>query len=417
MANIFQKIKRKRRRKKIQAQKARAEQEQQSKNNRNNNDDDYMTKLSRHKHAELRKGLMTAVVVIAAAAAVIIYIEKRSYHNYKVIQTSEQEDVVSTKYEEMDGKILRYSPDGASLVNGKMESYWSALYEMQNPVADVKGSKAVIADQDGTLIEIFDNDGETGNITTSYSIVKATISSSGMVAAILDGGDATWINFYSSDGSLIAENQTHISDPGYPMDVVVSDSGDIMMVTYQFVDGSNTTSYVAFYNFSDVGQSEDNRIVSGYTYEGVVVPQIEYLSGNKSVAIRDDGFTIYSGSQIPKEKTTVSTQKEIVSTFYDDSNIGLVFKSGNKDKPYTMQVYGTDGKMKFEKNFNIPYTTIKMSGGNILLYNSSQMCVMNNRGVEKYSGTVDGSISNFIKIGWNRYLLVMDNGVEVIKLT
>lgn len=416
MANIFQKIKRKRRRKKIQAQKARAEQEQQSKNNRNNNDD-YMAKLSRHKHAELRKGLMTAVVVIAAAAAVIIYIEKRSYHNYKVIQTSEQEDVVSTKYEEMDGKILRYSPDGASLVNGKMESYWSALYEMQNPVADVKGSKAVIADQDGTLIEIFDNDGETGNITTSYSIVKATISSSGMVAAILDGGDATWINFYSSDGSLIAENQTHISDPGYPMDVVVSDSGDIMMVTYQFVDGSNTTSYVAFYNFSDVGQSEDNRIVSGYTYEGVVVPQIEYLSGNKSVAIRDDGFTIYSGSQIPKEKTTVSTQKEIVSTFYDDSNIGLVFKSGNKDKPYTMQVYGTDGKMKFEKNFNIPYTTIKMSGGNILLYNSSQMCVMNNRGVEKYSGTVDGSISNFIKIGWNRYLLVMDNGVEVIKLT
>ena len=139
MANIFQKIKRKRRRKKIQAQKARAEQEQQSKNSRNNNDDDYMTKLSRHKHAELRKGLMTAVVVIAAAAAVIIYIEKRSYHNYKVIQTSEQEDVVSTKYEEMDGKILRYSPDGASLVNGKMESYWSALYEMQNPVADVKG--------------------------------------------------------------------------------------------------------------------------------------------------------------------------------------------------------------------------------------------------------------------------------------
>ena len=25
-----------------------------------------------------------------------------------------------------------------------------------------------------------------------------------------------------------------------------------MMVTYQFVDGSDTTSYVAFYNFGDV---------------------------------------------------------------------------------------------------------------------------------------------------------------------
>lgn len=417
MANIFQKIKRKRRRKKIQAQKARMNQGQQSQYSRSNSEEDYQIRLTRHRHAAVRKGLITVAVGIAVVAAVLIYIEKRSYHNYRIIQTSEQEDIVSTKYEEMAGKILRYSPDGASLVDGKMESYWNTLYEMQNPVADIKNDKAVIADQDGTLIEIFDSDGETGSVTTSYSIVKARISESGMVAAILDGGDSTWINFYGSDGSLIAENQTHISDPGYPMDVAVSDSGDVMMVTYQFVDGSNTISYVAFYNFGDVGQSEDNRIVSGYTYEGVVVPQVKYLGGNNSVAIRDDGFTIYSGSQVPKEKTTVSTKKEIVSTFYDENNIGLVFKSGNKDKPYTMQVYGTDGKMKFEKNFNIPYTTIKMSDGSILLYNSSQICVMNNNGVTKYSGTVDGSISNFIKTGWNRYLLVMDNGVNVIKLS
>ena len=84
------------------------------------------------------------------------------------------------------------------------------------------------------------------------------------MAAILDGGDSTWINYYAADGSLIAENQTHVEDPGYPMDVTVSDNGDVMMVTYQFVDGSNTTSYVAFYNFGDVGQNEDDRIVSGY---------------------------------------------------------------------------------------------------------------------------------------------------------
>ena len=82
-----------------------------------------------------------------------------------------------------------------------------------------------------------------------------------------------------------------------------------------------------------------------------------------------------------------------------------------------MRGYSTDGRLKFEKKFNIPYTTIKASGGNILLYNSSQISVMNSRGVEKYSVTVDGTISNFIKTGWNRYLLVLDNGVDVIKLS
>ena len=145
------------------------------------------------------------------------------------------------------------------------------------------------------------------------------------------------------------------------------------MVTYQFVDGSDTTSYVAFYNFGDVGQNEDDRIVSGYKYEGVVVPQIQYLDNNRSVALKDNGFTIYHGSQIPKEVKTVKVDKEIVSTFYDDDIIGLVFKNGNKEKPYTMRVYSTDGNLKFEKDFNIPYTTIKVSDGNILLYNSSQV--------------------------------------------
>lgn len=380
--------------------------------------DNYELRLSRHKRNIVKKTVITVVAIAAAVTAVGFYIEKRSYHNYKVVQSSEQEDVVSTSYIEMDGDILRYSPDGVSLVSDKMSTLWSETYQMQNPVADVNGTRAVIADKDGTTLEIYDKSGKTGSVTTSYSIIKARVSKSGLVAAILDGGDDTWIDFYSTDGSLIAENQTKIDDPGYPLDIAVSEDGVVMMVTYQFVDGSDTTSYVAFYNFGDVGQNEDDRIVSGYKYEGVVVPQIQYLSNNRSIALKDNGFTIYQGSQIPKEAKTIETDKEIVSTFYDDDMVGLVFKNDSKDKQYIMEVYNTaDGKLKFKEDFNIPYTTIKLSGGNILMYNSSQMCVMNSRGVQKYLGSVDGTIKDFFKIGMNRYLLVLDSGVDVIKLS
>lgn len=412
MANFFKKLKRKRKRNKLLKERAKLEKAQES----SGQITDYQERLTKHKHAAARKTIITVAVIVVAVAGALLFFEKRSYHNYKVLQTSEQEDVVSTKYAEMSGKIIRYSPDGASLIDNSMEASWSTVYEMDNPVADVNGTRAVIADQDGTLMEMFDKNGETGKVTTSYSIVKATISSNGMVAAILDGGDATWINFYSSDGTLIAENQTHLEDPGYPLDVAVAGNGEILMVAYQFVEGSTTTSYVAFYNFGDAGQTEDDHIVSGYTYEDTVIPQIEYLSGNKAIAIRDDGFTIYTGGQIPKEETTVNVEDEIVSTFFDDDTIGLVFKNGNKDKQYTMKVYSSSGKEKFTKDFNIPYTTIKMSDNSIIMYNGSQICVMNKRGVEKYSGTVDGAIKEFLKVGWNRYLLVLDTGVNIIKM-
>lgn len=416
MANTLKKIMRKRKKRKYAAEKAKQAKEQGRQNGKEYGND-YNKKKSRHKRNAVKRTIITAVAVVAAIAAVGFYMEKRSYHNYKIVQSSEQEDVISTSYVEMDGDILRYSPDGVSLVSDKMNTLWSETYQMQNPMADVNGTRAVIADKDGTELEIYDKSGKTGSVTTSYSIIKARVSKSGMVAAILDGGDDTWINFYSTDGSLIAENQTKVDDPGYPLDVAVSDDGVVMMVTYQFVEGSDTTSYVAFYNFGDVGQNEDDRIVSGYKYESVVVPQIQYLDNNQSVALKDNGFTLYQGSQIPKEVKTVKVDQEIVSTFFDNDMIGLVFKNDSKDKQYTMEVYTTDGKLKFQQDFNIPYTTIKLSGGNILMYNSSQMCVMNSRGVQKYMGSVDGTIKDFFKIGWNRYLLVLDSGVDVIKLS
>ena len=416
MANTLKKIVKKHKKKKLMAEKQKMAKAQGV--SEEEYADNYELRLSRHKRNIVKKTVITVVAIAAAVTAVGFYIEKRSYHNYKVVQSSEQEDVVSTSYIEMDGDILRYSPDGVSLVSDKMSTLWSETYQMQNPVADVNGTRAVIADKDGTTLEIYDKSGKTGSVTTSYSIIKARVSKSGLVAAILDGGDDTWIDFYSTDGSLIAENQTKIDNPGYPLDIAVSEDGVVMMVTYQFVDGSDTTSYVAFYNFGDVGQNEDDRIVSGYKYEGVVVPQIQYLSNNRSIALKDNGFTIYQGSQIPKEVKTIETDKEIVSTFYDDDMVGLVFKNDSKDKQYIMEVYNTaDGKLKFKEDFNIPYTTIKLSGGNILMYNSSQMCVMNSRGVQKYLGSVDGTIKDFFKIGMNRYLLVLDSGVDVIKLS
>ena len=62
-----------------------------------------------------------------------------------------RKDVVSTQYVEMDGDILRYSPDGVSVVDSSMNTVWNETYTMQNPIADVNGSRAVVADSEGHL--------------------------------------------------------------------------------------------------------------------------------------------------------------------------------------------------------------------------------------------------------------------------
>ena len=128
MANTFKKIIKKHKKKKLQAErnrkaKARERAEEEYA-------DDYERRLSRHKRSVVKKTVITVVAIAAAVTAVGFYIEKRSYHTYKVVQTSEQEDIVSTNYVEMDGNILRYSPDGVSLVSDKMSTLWSETYSL-----------------------------------------------------------------------------------------------------------------------------------------------------------------------------------------------------------------------------------------------------------------------------------------------
>lgn len=382
--------------------------------------DDYKARIAYYRKRNMIRALIALAVLAAAAFLVVFIIQKKSYNSYKVLATSDQEDTVSTKYTELDGKLLKYSGQGASLVSKDQETLWNATYdEMQNPVIDECGNTVVVYDQGNTTMAIFNEEGQLGSVQTSLNIVKARVAKQGVVAAILDGGDDTWINFYASDGSLIAENQTRVDDPGYPLDIAVSEDGLMIMVTYQFVDGGKTTSYVAFYNFGTVGQNQIDNIVSGYQYEGVVIPQVAYIKDDVAVAFRDDGFTLYKGRQVPKESATVKVEKEIVSAFYDEDMIGLVFKNDNKDskdKQYVMNVYGTNGNLRFKKEFGIPYTNIKVSQGQVVMNNSSQVCVISGSGVEKFNGTIDeGSISDFFKLGMNRYMLVLDNGLSTIK--
>lgn len=351
----------------------------------------------------------------AIAGGGFFFLTRRTYHGYRVLRTSAQEDIVSTQYANFDGKILRYSTNNISLVSDELETLWIEACDMSNPIADIRGKHAVVADRDGTSLMMVSGSGVTGRATTPYPIVKVCVSEGGLVAAILNGNNDMWINFYGLDGSLIADNQTTLEDPGFPLDVALADNGHVMMVAFQYIDGSDTTSYVAFYNFGDVGQNADDRIVSGYTYKGKVVPEIEWLSGGQSVAFCDDGLVTFTGTQVPRQEREVEVQEEIVSTFCDEDTVGLIFKTNGQNKMYTMQVYNASGRLKFTRDFNIAYTTVKMSDDYILMYNSAQLCLFTKDGVQRYMGTVDGTINNVVKLGFNKYLLVLDTGVNIIR--
>ena len=70
----------------------------------------YRGKSSHHRRISKNgKKVIAVAAVVAAVCLVFLFVEKRSYHSYKVLNTSEQEDVVSTQYVDMDGDTPRHS--------------------------------------------------------------------------------------------------------------------------------------------------------------------------------------------------------------------------------------------------------------------------------------------------------------------
>lgn len=375
------------------------------------------TRQTREQRRQLEMILIGILILISIIIIAVLFVQRRTYHNYSVLSSSKNENVQAYGFEQFEDGILKYGTDSVSLLNQKEETVWSEDIQMSNPIVDVCENMAVIADKDGTSMYILSKEKVVGTVQTSSPILKARVARTGVVAAILQDNDKTWVNFYNKDGSLIAENQTRIDSPGYPVDIAVSPNGKLIMVSYLYVQDAQTTSYVAFYNFGDKGQSEIDNIVSGYTYENVIVPQTLYLKDGSALAFRDNGFSVYQGTDIPKEKKNVEMTSEIVSTFYNDNYAGLVFKDKNNNKKYVMRVYSLNGKMKFERKFSIEYTQIKISNEMIIMNNDTQVCMIDLNGNKKFDGNFgEGTIQGIFRTASNRYIVISESGIKTIKL-
>lgn len=376
----------------------------------------YKRRLKRLRQVKIKKSALAALAVVVLGIAAVLGIQFHVYHEYVVLSSAENEDTQSSSYVKLGNGLLKYGDDGAYLLSQSQQIIWSQTYEMSNPGTDVRGTRAVIYDKKGTLMYVMTEENPVGPVETKFPILKAEISEKGSVAAILEDGEKTWINYYASDGSLIAENQTRVDNPGYPLDLAVSPNGEIIGVSYLFIDEGRVSSRIVYYNFGDEGQNKVDNIVAEFTYENTVIPQLIYLNDRTSVAFRDDGYSIFEGDGVPKEAVKEETDSEIVSTFYNEKYFGIVVNS-QEGENYEMTLYDPSGRKRFSKDFESQYQDISISGDMIIMCDDEQVRMYNLKGILKFDGTIkEGAVKNLYQAASKRYLLVSDSGINTIKI-
>lgn len=387
------------------------------KKRRERNRADYKDKIRQYKLSNVYRAVLVAAAGAALAAVVIIQSKRHIYQDYDTVSSVSREKVSASRDLRMGSSILTYSKDGAHCTNARGSVVWNQTYEFQDVRLAMCGNAAAIAEYDGKDIYVQNDERQISQITTTMPIRNVSVSANGHVTAVLDGGDMTVINTYDPDGQNIYSGEARMNSSGYPAAISLSPDGELLCVSYWFLDAGVVKTNVAFYNFGDVGENVNDCMVSAFFYTDTLIPQVQFMSNSAAFAVGDNRLAIYSGSYAPEEAASYLLNEEVRSVFYSDRYIGLVFRSENGEKAYRMDVYDASAGMVGSFYFDIEYTDIFFGQDTFTAYNETECLIMDMDGVEKFNGAFTRPVRLMLPLGGAyRFLLVTDDSFDTIQM-
>jgi hypothetical protein len=377
----------------------------------------YKEKIKSHKFTIFYRIILVIVLIAAIIAALVVQWENKVYTENVVVSSVETSITQDATLKYFSGYLLSYSKDGASCMDTKGNAVWNQTFEMQNPMIDICQNMVAIGDYNGRTIYIMDTTGTVGSISTTKPIRNLCVASNGVVAVVLDDTDVTLIYLYDSQGNELVHFRTTMKESGYPVSVSISPNGELVCVSYLFVDSGQMKSSVAFYNFGEVGQNNTDNYVSGYDYLDTVVPFTRFLDNKSVFAVSDDRIMFYSGSQKPVSEAENLISDDVQSIYYGDEYIGLVFNNTEGSSRYLLNVYHKSGTLVQQIEFDIDYTDILFYKDQIIIYNETKCCIYNTNGIQKYEGNFSKSARTLIPLERSySYMVVTPDSVDTIEL-
>ncbi len=375
----------------------------------------YEKNLFRHRLRNLAIGAGLFGAVILCFVLLWTSVQNRTFETYEVVKSYDRTDTLTTRYAEFQNYVLKYSNDGISCVDSNNNPVWSQTYNMQNPMIHVCRNSAAVAEENGTEAMIFDETGMQGTVQTRLPIRQICVSSQGVLAALLEDGDVMRLKLYSKTGEELVTAKFELQDVGYPLRMTLSSDATKLAVSFLQVQDGGIGTCLGFYNFSSVGENQEDRLVASRILKSEVMSVVEYMDTTHCFALGTNQLLIYEGTQIPELTKEINLEKKVLSVFHSETYIGLVLES--EEEGYALQVYDVQGNLQFESVFDLDYRVLKFSGKNILIYNEFECIMLNSKGKIFFSGTFEESISNlYTQSGNNRYIVMHGSRTDQIRL-
>lgn len=381
---------------------------------------DYKEKIRSHKLTIFYRVVLSVLLAVTIVVFLLVQWQNKVFTESVVSATSPITVVQGAIVKNLGGNVLLYSKDGASCIDPKGNTVWNQTYEMQTPLISICGQVTAIGDYNGRFIYVMDKSGEKGIVNTNLPIRDFCVSANCVVAAVLDDVNVTRIYVYDGNENTetpIIYAKATMDKSGYPFSISLSPNGQLLAVSYLYVDSGNMKSSVAFYNFGEVGKNETDNYVSGFDYSDTIIPYVQFMDNDSAFAVSDDRIAFFSGAEKPFNIASNMLDEEVQAVYYNEDYVGLVFINPSGESAYRLDVYNESGSKVHSQFFDIEYTDIVFNKDQIIIYNDLDCQICNMKGADKFTGGFGKSTSLVIPTSSvYKFVTVTSNSVDTIEL-
>jgi hypothetical protein len=380
--------------------------------------DELDAKIRAHRKEIFHRVLWIVGIFAVLAVAAGLWMALRTYDSYEVRNTTDRTDSEASKFEVFLGNIIRYSNDGIVYMDSENEYIWNQSFEMTAPKISICENYLVVYDQGGLDIYIMDDSGLRKQIETTLPIQTVCVANQGSIAVLMKDSSVSYVKLYDRKGNELANGAFYRDKGGFPIDIALSADAQKLAVDMVDVSDGNVKSTITFYNFGSVGQNEINNNVGTYSYFDMLIPEIEYVSEDRMVAIGDTEIVVFGGSQKPEVTAEIFLTGELESVFYDKKYIGTVQSNYDEEGTHHIQVYDMRGKSIMEADTALAYDSIEfLSNHEICAKNNYECTIYTIHSIEKFSYTFDREIYKILPQGIGAdYIFIMEGTTEEVRL-
>lgn len=375
-------------------------------------------KIREHRKSILKRGLKITALILVSFIIIELLYALQSYSDYEVRNEYERKSSGSTQYQKFGDCLLEYSSDGISCIDRNRDIIWNQSFEMASPKVQICGDYLVVYDAAGTKLFIMTRKGLEKSLEMNSPIRTVCIANQGTVAVLMKENQESQIKLFDKKGKELANGKFYGDKGGFPIDIALSLDGTKLAVDMVDVIKGKVSTTISFYNFGSVGQSEVDNIVGTYTFDGLLVPDIDYVSNSRMIGIGTGKVLVFDGTQKPELSKEIIIEEEILSIFHNDKYVGIVYDNAEVENSWHIKLMDMRGKTIMEQDTSIPYETIEfLSSGEVCVRNATHCELFTVHSIQKFSYEFDKELYKVIATdGGQDYTFIFKDTIEEVRL-